>query len=260
MVYYGKNWRSFIMKKLVSLVALVGLTATSAMAAAPVRVKRNVAVDNSMRNVAAGRSVRSNGTWYMGGRLDLNLLSWDNEYSTQPEVGVADPKESFAEMLLGGNVFVGHKFNSVWRAELEAGMISQFEDSDDGFGFKMSVPYVMANGYYDFSNGWYVGAGLGVAFPETQLDNHQFVSGTRSERAVSPMLGLMGGWSYRMSYNMLLDLRYRMAFMWGTDQERVFKDGTVVEGSGTDLSGVAFKNSIGMILDNSFSIGLRYEF
>ena len=45
-------------------------------------------------------------SWYVGGRLGLSLLSWDNEYSTKPDIGADDDKESFAEAVFGGGVFL----------------------------------------------------------------------------------------------------------------------------------------------------------
>ena len=120
----------------------------------------------------------------------------------------------------------------------------------------------MANGYYDFANGLYVGAGLGVALPKTELDDDAFKSGGRSERNVSPMVGLMAGWSYHLDYNLLLDFRYRLAMLWGPEHTRAYRDGASVDyGTSTlDLTGVEFTNDIGLILDNSISVGLRYEF
>lgn len=240
------------MKKLVSLVVLVGLTATSAMAAAPVRAKR-FAGDYAERNRVVDVVERNKDSWYLGGRLDLNVMSWENKYSSDR---VAAPgydgdmtagTDSYTEMLLGGNVFVGRTFNSVWRAELEAGLISQFEDVDSDYEFKITVPYLIANGYYDFANGFYVGAGLGVAMPKLELDG-DFEPGDRSVYGVSFMGAAMAGWSYRLDARMSVDLRYRLAMVTGVDQERTLTDG------------FKFKNEVGMILDNSFSVGLRYKF
>ncbi len=243
------------MKKIVSLFTIAALTATVADAA-PSYLQRTQGGGYKVTYDYTDRA--EVGKWYIGGRLDLNLLNWENEYSTEPEVGIGGSTDSFTEALFGGNVFVGRTFDYFWRAEIEAGIISEFEDADEGYAFKLSVPYVMANGYYDFANGFYVGAGLGIALPETELDDDAFKSGGRSERSVSPMFGLMGGWSYHLDSNLLLDLRYRLAFTWGPEHERAFVDNTNV--AGVDLSGVVFRNEIGLILDNSISVGLRYEF
>lgn len=248
------------MKKIVSLAVLIGLTATVADAA-PSYLTRNQ--DGGYKVTYDYTDKAEVGNWYIGGRLDLNIMNWENEYSTSPEIGIGENKEEYTEALFGGNVFVGHTFNYFWRAELEAGIISEFDDADDGTSFKLTVPYLMANGYYDFANGFYVGAGLGVAVPKTELDDDAFKSGGRSKRRVSPMVGLMGGWSYHLDYNLLLDFRYRLAMLWGPEHMREYRDGAYVEyGDGTslDLTGVEFTNKIGLILDNSISVGLRYEF
>ncbi len=234
------------MKKLVSFAALAALVATAADAA-PRQLTRN---QDGSYNVTYDYTDRAEaGWWYMGGRLDLNLLSWENEYSsTDPDINVAFNSDDYSfEPVFGGNIFVGHTFEYFWRAEVEAGLISQFDDSDDGFDFKLTVPYLMANGYYDFANGLYVGAGLGIAMPKTQLGGY-FKSDDRSERNVSLMGALMAGWSYHLDYNLLLDIRYRLAVFGGTEHERTLNNG------------YKFKNDIGMIWDNSISVGLRYEF
>ena len=243
------------MKKIVSIMGLVALTATAANAA-PNYLQRNP--DGGYKVTYDYTDRAEVGKWYIGGRLDLNLLNWENEYSTTPEIGKNGSKEDFSEVLFGGNVFVGRTFNYFWRAELEGGLIGQFDDSDEGFGFELTVPYLIANGYYDFSNGLYVGAGLGIALPKTVLDDAEFVSGGRSERNVSLMGAFMAGWSYKLDYNLSLDLRYRLAMFKGTEQERVYAEGTYA--GSMDISGVKFKNEIGLILDNSISVGLRYEF
>ncbi len=236
------------MKKIVSLAVLIGLTATVADAA-PSYLTRNQ--DGGYKVTYDYTDKAEVGDWYIGGRLDLNIMNWENESKTTgPDSEMLDD-ESFSEALFGGNVFVGHTFNYFWRAELEAGIISEFDDAEGGVTFKLTVPYLMANGYYDFANGFYVGAGLGVAVPKTHLQSSRFSGGDNSERNVSPMVGLMGGWSYHLDYNLLLDFRYRLAMLWGPEQERSFYVGT---------DSYTIKNDIGLILDNSISVGLRYEF
>ena len=197
-------------------------------------------------------------SWYVGGRLGLSLLSWDNEYSTKPDIGVDDGKESFAEAVFGGGVFLGRTIGDFWRGEFEAGLIGSFEDNDQGYNFELTVPYLIANVYRDFANGLYIGAGVGAALPKTVLDTMMFVGGERSKYSLSLMGALMAGWTYKLEHNLVLDFRYRLAMFDGTEQERVFAQGTYI--GGVDVSGTHFKNEIGLILDNSVSVGLRYEF
>ena len=247
------------MKKIVSVLGVMAL-ATTAANAAPNYLQRG---QNGVYKVTYDYKDRAEvGHWYIGGRLDLNIMNWENEYSTSPEIGVGENKDSYTEAVFGGNVFAGRIFNYFWRAEVEAGIISEFEDADEGVSFKLTVPYLMANGYYDFANGLYVGAGLGVALLKGRWQGASFTGGDSSERNVSPMVGLMAGWSYHLDYNLLLDFRYRLAMLWGPEHTRAYRDGASVDyGTSTlDLTGVEFTNDIGLILDNSISVGLRYEF
>ena len=140
----------------------------------------------------------------------------------------------------------------IFPASLNARNEIEFEEEDAGTTFKLTVPYVMANGYYDFANGLYVGAGLGVALPKVRWQGASFTGGDSSERNVSPMVGLMAGWSYHLDYNLLLDFRYRLAMLWGPEHTLQFEY--------LDGNEYAISNDIGLILDNSISVGLRYEF
>ena len=90
---------------------------------------------------------------------------------------------------------------------------------------------------------------MGVAFPVMKLDGPGFSDdGNRTHIGVSPMFGLMAGFSHKLDDSFVLDVRYRFAGTYGSTQEREI--GYVYY----------FKNKIGMILDNSISVGVRYEF
>lgn len=236
------------MKKIMSVAVLAALAVSGADAAPRQLVRNN---DGSYKVTYDYTDRAEAGWWYLGGRLDMNLLSWSNENKTNGPNPHMLGDDSFTEVLFGGNVFVGHTFEYFWRAELEAGVISEFEEEDSGTSFKMTVPYLMANGYYDFANDFYVGAGLGIAMPKVRLQGVHFVGGDSSQRGVSPMLGIMGGWSYHLDYNLLLDLRYRLGMFWGPKIEREFK---------RDANVYDISADVGMVWDNSISVGLRYEF
>ena len=235
-----------MMKKIVSLAVLAAL-GVSAADAAPSYLTRS---KDGGYNVTYNYNDKAKTGWYVGGRASLSLMNWENKYSTDATgVDEAFAKDEYDfEPVFGGSLFAGHTFNYFWRAEVEAGLIGQFDDKDDGFEFQLTVPYVMLNGYYDFANGLYVGAGLGIAVPKTELDGADFESGDRTERGVSAMGAIMAGYVYELDYNLALDLRLRLAAFGGTEHERTLD------------SGYKFKNDVGTIWDTSISVGLRYEF
>ncbi len=232
------------MKKIISLAAVAALAVTAADAAVPSHLVRN---SKGGYDVTYNYADKAKTGWYVGGRVALSLMNWENESSTNAPDSDDLKDESFTEFVFGGNLFAGRRIGYFWRAEVEAGLIGQYEEEELDTTFKLTIPYVMANGYYDFANGFYLGAGAGVAMPKTELMGGYFTGGDSSERNVSPMFGLMAGYSYKLDSNLVLDFRYRLAGLWGTEQKREFG---VYE----------LKNKIGLILDNSISLGLRYEF
>lgn len=198
-----------------------------------------------------------NGTWYIGGRAGLSLMNWTNDYSTSAPTAAGEEgvtNDSMSEVVFGGAAFAGHIFDAHWRGEVEAGLIGKYEDEVDGVSFELAVPYVIANAYYDFNEGFYLGGGLGIALPKTRLSAPvYFIGNNSSERVVSPMIGLMGGWTHRLDERLVLDLRYRLAMLWGPEHTRDFI-------SGVDTAVYGYTVDTGLILDNSISLGLRYEF
>lgn len=237
------------MKKLVSFAVLAALTVTVADAA-PSHIARN---KDGSYSVTYDYNDKAKNGWYVGGRAGLSLMSWENDYSTDAPNGGDLKDDSFTEVVYGGSVFAGHTFKYFWRAELEAGLIGQFEEETLDTTFKLTVPYLMANGYYDFANGMYVGAGLGIAVPKAELAGGLFSGGESTERTVSPMVGVMLGYTYQLDYNLALDLRYRLSGFMGPDHERSF----IYKGDDQEYG---IDSEIGLIWDNSFSVGIRYEF
>ena len=236
------------MKKIVSLAVLAALV-TTASNAAPSYLTRN---KDGGYDVTYDYTDKAKNGWYVGGHVALNLMNWENEYSSADPLiaDSASDKYSF-ESVFGGGLFVGKTFKYFWRGEVEAGLLGQFEDKDNIASFELTIPYLMANGYYDFVNGLYVGAGLGIAVPTTALDGSVYVDGDRKSSIVSPMVGIMVGYSHELDYNLTLDIRYRLAGLMGPDHERIMTDG---------IDSYTFKNEIGLILDNSVSVGIRYDF
>ncbi len=194
--------------------------------------------------------------WYAAGRLGINFLSFTNKYDTNiPSASgavVAVPDDEYSmEMVFSGNVAFGRKFGYFWRGELEAGYLSELSDKTSGSEFNLSSYYLMANAYYDFLNGFYLGAGAGIALLDTNENGSTYVDNSTGSASASPMLGLMAGFSKKLDDNIVLDLRYRLAGISGTDAEYQHT-----------LSGQNYytKTDIGLILENSLSVGLRYEF
>lgn len=208
------------------------------------------------------RGPRYRGNWYIGGRLGLHLASWKNKYHGTPANYAFNDDEDHDkyvfEPIFGANLFAGYRFTPHWRIDGEFGYMTQFSDSDNGFTFKLQTPYTTANAYYDFDNGIYLGAGLGLAFPRGTLDFANFEAGNASKTRVSPMGALMAGYSYYMTDSLALDFRYRLAGFTGPKWTRNVISGTVVDDNGVELK--TLETKVGFIIDNSLSIGLRYEF
>jgi len=242
------------MKKLVLILAILAITPSFAAtkAARPSYLTRN---GNGAYEVTYNYTDKEKSGWYGVIRAEMNFLNWENKYSTTGNVSDlgADHDDFSFEPMFGVDVAFGKKINYFWRAEVEAGYIGEFKDADDGFEFTLSIPYLMANGYYDFTNGLYLGAGLGIAFPTTSMDMADFTdNGNRTHRSVAPIAGLMAGLTHKLDDNLVLDLRYRIAGTFGSTQGRKYNDIYSVEQT--------LKNKIGFIMDNSISLGIRYEF
>ena len=211
-------------------------------------------------SVAPARRDRD-GNWYVGGRVGLHLMSWKNKYKGSPSNYKFDNDENHDdytfEPVFGGNIFAGYRFTPNWRGDVEFGYMTQFSDSDNGFTFKLQTPYITANAYYDFESGIYLGAGVGMAFPRGTLDWEYFEKDSASETKLSFMGALMAGYSYNLSESVALDFRYRLGMFNGPKWTRNVMSG-VTDVNGTELESLQTK--VGFVIDNSLSLGLRYEF
>jgi opacity protein-like surface antigen len=236
------------MKKIVSALLIVGFSA-SAATAAPSYIKRDGARGY---NVTYDYKDKEKSGWYAAIRAQLNLLNWKNTYYSD-WVGYNGNDEYSFKPVFGGSAAAGRRFEYFWRAEVEAGYTGLFSDEGQGISFNFSAPYVLANIYYDFNGGLYLGAGLGAAAPIMVLEGDIFLPGGRVKTSVSPMAGLMAGYSRKLDDNIALDLRYRIAGWSGAKQTRHFTDNPVT-------TTFYLENKIGLVLENSFSVGLRYEF
>ena len=97
---------------------------------------------------------------------------------------------------------------------------------------------------------------FGGSLAATKLSWENFKSGDGDKTSVSPMAGVMLGYTQELDDNLVLDIRYRLAGFTGTKHKRNFEyyDGAAA------LHGAYLENKIGLILDNSISVGIRYEF
>ena len=199
---------------------------------------------------------------YVGARLDLNLLSMKTKYHSSEPAAIADKSadhDSYSfEPVFGGNVALGLKFTPSWRGEFELGYITKFKDSDEGITFNTSTSYLMGNVMYDFANGLYLGAGVGVALSNVGVEWNKFVPDDKDRTNLSLMGGVMFGYGHRLSDSLVLDLRYRFAAFEGSDVTRVVHDYSV--NGNPPFPDFQLNVDLKTVFDNSFSIGLRYEF
>lgn len=201
--------------------------------------------------------------WYIGGRVGLHLMSWKNKYKGSPSNYKFDESENHDnyvfEPVFGGGIFAGYHFAPNWRGDIEFGYMTRFDDSDNGFTFKLSTPYITGNAYYDFASGFYLGAGVGLAFPRATMDYEYFTPDSESETKLSFMGALMAGYSYNLSESVALDFRYRLAGFTGPKWTRdIVSPSPIMDENGVSLT--SLETRVGFIIDNSLSLGLRYEF
>jgi len=242
------------MKKLVSVFVLAAMATGASSAATP--VPSHIARDGrGGYDVTYSYKDKVKNGWYATARAGISFLNWKNKYSFSDPLQPNEEEDFSFEPVFDGSLAVGRHFGYFWRGELELGYMGQFSDSGEGLDFDLSAPYLMANGYYDFTNGFYLGAGLGLAMPISHIDGASayfiVTGGDRDKTSVSPMVGAMAGWTTKLDDNLVLDLRYRLAGFSGSSQKINYVN------SDGDFT---VKNKIGLILDNSISIGLRYEF
>ena len=232
------------MKRIVSISAIALLTATGAFAAQPSHIARD---GKGGYDVLYSYKDKPKTGWYAGARAELSFLNW--KYKFEREGNPADSDKHSFEPVFGGSLAFGKKIQYFWRAELEAGFLGYHSQDDEGAKLKLSLPYAMLNGYYDFTNGLYLGAGVGVSVPVATSSVYQGnnVANEDTYTTVSPMAGLMLGFSHKLDDNIVLDLRYRLSGMMGFTQDQM-------------VSGDKLEIKTDFILDNSISIGLRYEF
>lgn len=221
----------------------------------------NVAYDDMFENRHMEHAKHKRGdfaqrdNWYIAARAELAFWNFKAKASvSEPGYGFGpEESESYSfKPVFGGNLSVGKWFNNNWRGDIELGYLGYMSDKDSGGEFAVQTPYAMLNGYYNFDNGLYLGAGAGVAMPIMTIDSSaNWIDDNRNKAGVGFMGGVMFGYSTALSDTISLDLRYRLAGITGTSHERDYR--------GNDGIYTA-KVKDGFMLSNSISLGLRFNF
>lgn len=203
-------------------------------------------------NVGYGASMVSDeARYYIGGRGELSLLNWDNDYKLPAPMMSGSDSYSF-EPVLGLDFFIGYRFSDLIRTDVELGYIGKFKDTETEYyagyvpektTFTMEMYYLTANVYLSLKYGLYVGAGLGGALTNLSMEHTWYERAT--EKHFSLMTAGMFGWTYTLDEKTEFDLRYRLSTFDGGD---IFYPRNNV------------KTDVGYIMDNSFSAGIRCYF
>ena len=199
---------------------------------------------------------------YVGAHLSLNLLNFKTKYKASPAAAVVDASadhDSYNfEPVFGGDLFVGKIFSPSWRGDIEVGYITKFTDSGEGITFNLSAPYILGNISYNFAGGVYIGGGIGVALPQIRTDWTYYSDNDPENSKLSLMGAAMFGYSHHLSPNVVLDLRYRLAAFEGPDITRDSNRPAIADPATPALESLGI--DVKTVWDNSFSIGIRYEF
>lgn len=219
-------------------------------------VQQNYVQSNNFQQTS--QSVKPEHEWYLSANVAMNMWSWGTEYESDysgTNISFDNDDYSF-ESVFGGSVAIGKQFESGMRADVEVGLSSEFSDSDEIAKYALSAPYVMANVYYDFDSGVFLGAGLGLAKPEVKLDGDLFENKEYSKSALSVKVGAAVGYSAHVADNAYIDFKYRLSGFRGPDLTNAFLWDQYV---GTDeLYSLNVKT--GIVIENALSVGVRFYF
>lgn len=199
--------------------------------------------------------------WYIGANVMMNMWSWKNKYdSNYAGVDIAFESDIYSfERVLGGSLAVGNIFDGGWRAELEIGMTSEFKDDSEYATYTMAVPYLVANVYHDFDVGLYIGAGLGVARPETKLDLMLPTELAKfAEQSWSPKASIMFGYMWSFNDRFGVDFKYRLSGFKGNKMFGTFLWNQDTSNPVLEAYDLHIDNDF--VVENTFSAGVRYKF
>lgn len=232
------------MKKLVSVIAGAVVLSSGAIAAQ----NNNVSAKNNARVDSYESNNQTVGDWYMTLRAELAFWNFKKTLSDNDPDHPSDTENYSFKPVFGGNLSVGKWFNSHWRGDIEVGYLGYYTQEEDASKFGFQLPYAMVNGYYNFVNGLYVGAGIGAAMPIVTTESYVYsLERDANKIGFGVIGGVMFGYSTQVDKNFNVDIRYRLAGATGTTGER-------------NLDDYVLKNKVGFTLSNSISLGLRYNF
>lgn len=233
------------MKKLVSVIA-GALVLSSGAIAAPTMVESNA--NDGGYVVTYDYKDRPVSDWYMTLRAELAFWNFEKTLSDNDPDHPSNTENYSFKPVFGGNLSVGKWFNSHWRGDIEVGYLGYYTQEEDASKFGFQLPYAMINGYYNFVNGLYVGAGIGAAMPIVTTEYYTVsLENDANKVGFGVIGGVMFGYSTQVDKNFNVDIRYRLAGATGTTGER-------------NLDDYVLKNKVGFMLSNSISLGLRYNF
>lgn len=218
------------------------------------------ATDVKKVNKATESSSEERHTGYVEGRFDLNRWSWKNDYNsdyTGTDLVFSQDVYS-SENIMGGDVAIGFWITNEWRADAELGFGSKFEDKDEVAAYTLSMPYLMLNAYYDFKYGIYLGGGVGVARSTATIDGLLF-NGSVSETEHSEYalkFGVGAGYNLRLAPNIYLDFRYRLSAVQAPEISRTFWWDQYTG----EYKEYVLRVKGGLLTENTFSVGLRFNF
>lgn len=211
--------------------------------------------------------------WYAALKYVHTLTSFTSDYNWNglTPVSLTPFDENWSdkistETMMGFAVSVGKNYNADWRVELEGGYTGEYSDSADGVKFAISAPYLTFNALYNFAGnnntGFYIGPGLGMAFPMTEISSEGpgadwFLHGDTTRREFSPMFAAVAGFQWFIEENLALDIGYKFYTFSGTKHERDLNFWY----SDPDTAQVTtFTADTGWLTNHGISIGLRYYF
>ncbi len=196
---------------------------------------------------------------YVAANLGANMWSWKNTYESNyagVDLSQSQDKYSF-ENVWGASLALGMGFDENLRGDIELGITSKFEDSDDIAEYTLQSQYIMANVYRDFESGFYLGVGLGAAKVTAGLGGALFDSKKQEESITSIKVGLSAGYATKIADNMFVDFRYRLS---GLKSAEISNSSFLWDDVEGDYVSYSLRIKSDLLVENALSVGLRFYF